>query len=139
MSATKEFTMQDVAEHNTSSDIYMVVHDKVYDCTKFLDEHPGGEEVMLDVAGQDATEAFEDVGHSDEAREVLDGLLVGELKRLPGETGPKRQIANSNQGSGKSDPAGSSLTSYALVVAVGFAAYMGYNYLQKQNEAQGSA
>jgi cytochrome b involved in lipid metabolism len=37
---------------------------------------------MLDVAGQDATEAFEDVGHSDEAREVLDGLLVGELKRL---------------------------------------------------------
>jgi hypothetical protein len=40
MSATKEFTMQDVAEHKTSSDIYMVVHDKVYDCTKFLDEHP---------------------------------------------------------------------------------------------------
>ncbi|GKT99909.1 cytochrome-b5 reductase [Fusarium langsethiae] len=138
MSATKEFTMQDVAEHNTSKDIYMVVHDKVYDCTKFLDEHPGGEEVMLDVAGQDATEAFEDVGHSDEAREVLDGLLVGELKRLPGEEGPKRQIANSNQGSGK-DPTGSILTSYALVVAVGFAAYMGYNYLQKQNEAQGSA
>lgn len=32
--------MQDVAEHNTSSDIYMVVHDKVYDCSKFLDEHP---------------------------------------------------------------------------------------------------
>ncbi|CAF3463914.1 hypothetical protein SNK03_004927 [Fusarium graminearum] len=138
MSATKEFTMQDVAEHNTSKDIYMVVHDKVYDCSKFLDEHPGGEEVMLDVAGQDATEAFEDVGHSDEAREVLEGLLVGELKRLPGDEGPKRRIANSNQGSGQ-DPTGSSLISYALVVAVGFAAYMGYNYLQKQNEAQGSA
>lgn len=41
----------------------------------------GGEEVMLDVAGQDATEAFEDVGHSDEARETLDQLLVGNLKR----------------------------------------------------------
>lgn len=40
---------------------------------------------MLDVAGQDATEAFEDVGHSDEAREVLEGLLVGELKRLVSE------------------------------------------------------
>lgn len=36
---------------------------------------------MLDVGGQDATEAFEDVGHSDEAREILDGLLVGTLKR----------------------------------------------------------
>lgn len=36
---------------------------------------------MLDVAGQDASEAFEDVGHSDEARETLDQLLVGTLKR----------------------------------------------------------
>ena len=41
----------------------------------------GGEEVLLDVAGQDATEAFEDVGHSDEAREILDGLKVGTLRR----------------------------------------------------------
>ena len=36
---------------------------------------------MLDVGGQDSTEAFEDVGHSDEAREILEGLLVGNLKR----------------------------------------------------------
>lgn len=36
---------------------------------------------MLDVGGQDATEAFEDVGHSDEAREILEGLLIGKLKR----------------------------------------------------------
>lgn len=41
----------------------------------------GGEEVLLDVGGQDATEAFEDVGHSDEAREILNGLIVGNLKR----------------------------------------------------------
>ena len=41
----------------------------------------GGEEVLLDVAGQDATEAFEDVGHSDEAREILQGLLIGDIKR----------------------------------------------------------
>jgi cytochrome b involved in lipid metabolism len=41
----------------------------------------GGEEVLLDVGGQDSTEAFEDVGHSDEAREILEGLLVGSLKR----------------------------------------------------------
>ena len=36
----------------------------------------------MDVGGQDATEAFEDVGHSDEAREILDKLLVGDLKRV---------------------------------------------------------
>jgi hypothetical protein len=38
--------------------------------------------VLLDVGGQDATEAFEDVGHSDEAREILKDLLVGKLKRV---------------------------------------------------------
>lgn len=40
--------------------------------------------MLLDVGGQDATEPFEDVGHSDEAREILNGLLVGNLKRVVG-------------------------------------------------------
>lgn len=47
-----------------------------------LMSNSGGEEVLLDVGGQDGTEAFEDVGHSDEAREILDGLHVGNLKRM---------------------------------------------------------
>ena len=42
----------------------------------------GGEEVLTDVGGEDATEAFEDVGHSDEARDQLAQLLVGTLKRM---------------------------------------------------------
>ena len=37
---TKEFTFQDVAEHNTKNDAYMVIHDKVYDTSSFIDEHP---------------------------------------------------------------------------------------------------
>ena len=38
--ADKEFTYSDVSEHNTKKDLYMVVHDKVYDATSFVDEHP---------------------------------------------------------------------------------------------------
>jgi cytochrome b involved in lipid metabolism len=38
--AAKEFTYQDVAEHNTKKDLFVVIHDKVYDATKFVDEHP---------------------------------------------------------------------------------------------------
>lgn len=41
----------------------------------------GGAETILDVGGMDATEAFEDVGHSDEARELLSALLIGVLKK----------------------------------------------------------
>lgn len=40
MAEIKEYTYQDVAEHNTKNDMFCVIHDKVYDCTKFLDEHP---------------------------------------------------------------------------------------------------
>lgn len=46
----------------------------------------GGEEVIMDVSGQDATEAFEDVGHSDEAREILAAYKIGTLKRKVFET-----------------------------------------------------
>lgn len=40
MSETKEFTYSDVSEHASKKDLYIVVHDKVYDCTSFVDEHP---------------------------------------------------------------------------------------------------
>ncbi|EDS43370.1 cytochrome b5 [Culex quinquefasciatus] len=41
--------------------------------------HPGGEEVLLEQAGKEATEAFEDVGHSTDAREMMKKFKVGEL------------------------------------------------------------
>ena len=53
---------------------------KVYDITKYLDDHPGGAEVLLDVAGQDADEFFEDIGHSADARKELGNYLIGTLK-----------------------------------------------------------
>ncbi|KAG1502827.1 hypothetical protein G6F54_002099 [Rhizopus delemar] len=37
------------------------------------------EEVLVDEGGKDATEAFEDIGHSDEAREILENYLIGTL------------------------------------------------------------
>jgi hypothetical protein len=40
MSESKEFTFKQIAEHNTKKDLYLIVHDKVYDCTSFVDEHP---------------------------------------------------------------------------------------------------
>jgi cytochrome b5 len=52
----------------------------VYDVTKYLDDHPGGAEVMLDVAGQNADEFFEDIGHSKEAREELKKYYIGDFK-----------------------------------------------------------
>ncbi|XP_028293809.1 cytochrome b5 type B isoform X3 [Gouania willdenowi] len=75
----KYYSLEDVKEHNLSNDTWLIIHDKVYDITSFLEEHPGGEEVLLEQAGADATESFEDVGHSKDAREMLESYYVGEL------------------------------------------------------------
>jgi cytochrome b involved in lipid metabolism len=53
---------------------------KVYNVTSYLDDHPGGAEVLLDVGGQDADEFFEDIGHSKDARDELATHVVGVLK-----------------------------------------------------------
>ncbi|CEP16286.1 hypothetical protein [Parasitella parasitica] len=73
------YSLDDVSKHNIKSDLWMTIHNKVYNITDFVLEHPGGEEVLLDEAGKDATESFEDIGHSDEAREILEKYLVGAL------------------------------------------------------------
>jgi len=126
----KVLTYADVARHASKDDLYLVVHDSVYDCSKFVDEHPGGEEVMLDVAGLDATESFEDVGHSDEAREILTKMLVGKLKRSPGDPIPKvagPSLASSNS---STDATSFGLGLYALILLGGAAAYAAYTYVQ---------
>jgi cytochrome b involved in lipid metabolism len=48
--------------------------------TTFLDDHPGGADVILEVAGQVADEFFEDIGHSKEARGELKKHFIGDFK-----------------------------------------------------------
>jgi len=129
---SKELTYAEIAEHKGKKDLYLVIHDKIYDTTAFVDEHPGGEEVLLDVGGQDATEAFEDVGHSDEAREILDGLLVGTLKRQPGDPAPKATTTSSTTASSSTDSTGSGIGLYAIILLGGALAFGAYKYLQSQ-------
>ncbi|XJO70751.1 hypothetical protein BDV3_000373 [Batrachochytrium dendrobatidis] len=75
----KTFTIEEVKEHNTRGNLWMVIQGKVYDCSKFLDDHPGGEEVLIEQAGLDATEAFDEIGHSDDARDLLKEMYLGDL------------------------------------------------------------
>ena len=76
----KEISAAEVAKHTKQGDYWMIYNGEVYDVSKFADEHPGGEEVLADVAGTDATEAFDDIGHSDEAHEIMIPLKIGTLQ-----------------------------------------------------------
>jgi hypothetical protein len=38
MSGNKEFTIDELAQHNTKASLYISIKGKVYDVTKFIDE-----------------------------------------------------------------------------------------------------
>jgi len=76
--------------------------DKVYDITDYVSEHPGGEAVLIEEAGTDATEAFEDVGHSSDARIDRDAFYIGDLH--PDDILTEEQMAKLNDLKAKSSP-----------------------------------
>ncbi|KEH27869.1 cytochrome b5-like heme/steroid-binding domain protein [Medicago truncatula] len=59
--------------------IFFHLPTQVYDVTQYLDDHPGGDDVILDATGRDATEDFEDAGHSKSARELMEKYYIGEF------------------------------------------------------------
>ncbi|KAG2115886.1 cytochrome b5-like heme/steroid binding domain-containing protein [Suillus discolor] len=71
----KVVTYEELKAHSTKDNLYVLIHGEVYDVTKFIDEHPGGDDVILAEAGKDATQAFED------ARDLLPPLLVGSFEK----------------------------------------------------------
>ncbi|XP_077227720.1 cytochrome b5, seed isoform-like [Tasmannia lanceolata] len=77
MAENKAFTLSQVSVHSSKQDCWVIIHGKVYDVTKFLEEHPGGEDVLIQVSGRDATEAFEEIGHSVSAISLMSNYLVG--------------------------------------------------------------
>lgn len=58
----------------------MIIHGKVYDVTAFLDEHPGGYDIVVAASGKDGTEDFEEIGHSTTAKEMLADYYIGEYE-----------------------------------------------------------
>ncbi|KAK9891781.1 hypothetical protein WA026_016578 [Henosepilachna vigintioctopunctata] len=75
----RKFTRAEVEGHCNSTSLWIIIENNIYDVTKFQEEHPGGDEALLEFAGKDGSDAFIEVGHSSEARELLKQFLVGEL------------------------------------------------------------
>ncbi|GAA0176548.1 oxidoreductase [Lithospermum erythrorhizon] len=91
MKMEEVFTLSQVARHNLKQDCWLVIDGKVFDVTKFLEEHPGGEDVLIEYSGTDATKAFEDIGHSKKAKNLLLKYRVG---HLPGFDFPVTKFTN---------------------------------------------
>ncbi|KAJ1654124.1 hypothetical protein IWQ61_005886 [Dispira simplex] len=127
MTEIQTFTASQVNAHNKKSDLWCILSGKVYDVTKFVDEHPGGEEVLLEHAGLDCTEAFEDVGHSEDARDLLAEYYVGDLEGSSEPAGPPKPTSRKeNITTDKSSDSNMLTYMIPIVVFIAFLAYKLY-------------
>ncbi|KAI1390439.1 cytochrome b5-like heme/steroid binding domain-containing protein [Hypoxylon trugodes] len=74
---SRAFSKAELSDLAGKKNLHLLILGKVYDVHEFVHEHPGGDLVLLGEGGKDATKAFEDVQHSDEAKELMEDYLVG--------------------------------------------------------------
>ncbi|KAH0564319.1 cytochrome b5 isoform X1 [Cotesia glomerata] len=127
-STTKFYSRAEVATHNDSKSTWLIIHNSIYDVTSFLNEHPGGEEVLLEQAGKDGTEPFEDVGHSSDAKQMVEPYKVGELLEEERDNSYDKKKNNNWASSGDSDEPSGSWSSWLIPVALGILATVIYRY-----------
>ena len=94
--------LNEIFEHNTKESLWLLIDSKVYDVTNF--KHPGGKQILLQNAGQDATTQFEDISHSEKADEFMKDLYIGDFE--PEDDGANSKggiLGNEGKSSGEDD------------------------------------
>ncbi|KAI9884847.1 MAG: hypothetical protein M1823_003374 [Watsoniomyces obsoletus] len=72
----------EVKRNNTATSCYVTSGSRVYDVTPFMEDHPGGADLILEYAGQDVRKIMGDEmshTHSEAAYEVLEEYVIGYL------------------------------------------------------------
>ncbi len=91
---------QEIGKHSSQYDCWMIIDNKVYNLTSYLNQHPGGVSNMLPYCGKDGSEGFatKDRGraqaHSSYADSLLTDYYLGDLN----------QMINQSQGAASSVP-----------------------------------
>ena len=83
--AAQTLSMAEVARHNSKGDCWIVVENKVYDITNYIEDHPTPERVLTEYCGKDATAGWNNKGkakrpHSKRAAVALEKLFKGNLE-----------------------------------------------------------
>lgn len=107
-SMVKSFTMKEVEKHNSEESAWIVVEGRVFDATKYLDDHPGGAASIVMNSGADATEEFMAI-HSSAALKQLEDFYIGELE--------EEEIGRTNTGAGDKPSLHFSKSSAALMIS----------------------
>lgn len=80
------FTASEISSHNSKESCWTIINGDVFDLTKFISMHKGGDEI-LKACGVDATDYFTGkhptIGrvHSQLAVKLLQGMKIGDLQQ----------------------------------------------------------
>lgn len=122
MANERQFTRSEVAKNDDKDTMLFILHDKVLNVHSFLNEHPGGEEVLLDHRGIDASEDFDDVGHSNDAMELMKKYVVGVLVESEKKNQMPKKGWAAKHGSKDKDAHGLGLPFYLLIAGIALGA-----------------
>lgn len=106
--AMQVLSLTDIARHRAVDDLWVVYGEMVLDISSFLDEHPGGRNVLLRRAGTDVSKAFDDIGHSQRARAQLQSFQVATLQKTSASSPALHEGRNGHQGSSQQVASGDS-------------------------------
>ncbi|KIW45375.1 uncharacterized protein PV06_03771 [Exophiala oligosperma] len=76
---SKVYSLSEIEAHHSKDSLYLSIHGDVYDVTDFIDQHPGGQEKLLETGTSIVTDLFENAAHSDDARQLLKTFVIGKL------------------------------------------------------------
>lgn len=74
----KSYTAEEVAEHTGKDSLWIILKDKVYNVTPYIEEHPGGDAIFRN-AGGDSTAGFFAPQHPERVFDLIDDFYIGDL------------------------------------------------------------
>ena len=74
--------MTEISKHNSVADCWLLINNKVYNLTSFINSHPGGVGTITNYCGKEATSAYDTKGgrgrgHSSYADSLLAQYYIG--------------------------------------------------------------
>ena len=76
----KAYSLTEIGKHDFDGDCWLIINNNVYNVTAYISSHPGGT-AILENCGKDATELFNAKPHSQNAKNLLETYLVGQLEQ----------------------------------------------------------
>lgn len=80
MKQTKYYSFEEVKQHNTKGDYWVVIDDSVYDVSKWAPHHPGGELPIRYMAGRECSDVFKAFHNSSIRETKLPLFKIGEIR-----------------------------------------------------------